>query len=149
MNSITVFYGNRNIRIGEPIRIYRHDGSNRAYEAICTHLEPGGIALRTQAVFAVGEVVEFSFANSDRSCEDRLPARVMYRASDRYGLGLLNAGTTKRGPAPVAAKGDYRLLAARKLLAELKATYAALPAAHQEAVREAILEETADPELAA
>jgi len=136
------------------MRVYRNDGSNRAYEATCTHLEPGGIALRTEAVFAVGEVVEFSFTSPERKESeqkkmDRHPARVIYRTSDRYGLGLLTKGVKNRKPVSAMNEQDCRLQTARQLLAELKASYNSLPPAHQEAVREAILEETVDPEVAA
>ncbi len=149
MNSITELDANRKFRIGEDMRIYRNDGTNRAYEATCTHIEPGGIALRTQAVFTVGEVVEFSFAGGGEPSQDRHPARVMYRTSDRYGLGLLNAGTRKRQPAPVDADHECCLQAARQMLAELKAAYDTLPAAHKEAVRNAITANLANPEVAA
>jgi hypothetical protein len=149
MNPTAVLDGNRNFRIGENLRIYRNDGTNRSYEAICTHIEPGGIALRTQAVFTVGEVVEFTFADSAWRGKDRHPARVMYRTLDRYGLGLLNSGIRNRKPASLATEDDDRLQTARQLLFELKTSYDVLPAAHREAVREVIAQEVTDPGVAA
>jgi len=130
-------------RIGQPVYIHRGDGSNRVSEGTFTSADVLGIGLSTPAVFAVGEVVEFVFAPGGQQDKVRYRARILYRTSNRYGLGLL------REPEPLPGGGDYRLHRAAKLLAGLKAAYDSLPAAHQEVVCETLMEQTDEPGIAA
>jgi hypothetical protein len=138
MSPSTVLHRDRNLQVGARVCVYRNDGSNRGYEAICTDVKLESIGLRTPAVFAVGEVVEIAFAGCNRAHEIRLRARVMYRTSDRYGFGVLSEAAMNAEPASAAGRNDARIKAARKLLSELKAAYAALPTVHRAAVRKAL-----------
>ena len=138
MSSATVLHRDRNLHVGARACIYRNDGSNRGYEAICTDVELESIGLRTTAVFAVGEVVEIAFAGCGSDGEVRLRARVLYRMSERYGFGVLSETAINAEVAPATRSDEGRLKEARRLLAELKAAYKTLPAVHRAAVRKVL-----------
>jgi len=61
------------------------------HEATCTDVNVESIGLCTQAVFAVGEVVELVLADCDEKDKVRYRARVMYRNSNHYGVGFLRS----------------------------------------------------------
>jgi hypothetical protein len=149
MSSATVLDRDRNLHVGAHVCVYRSDGSNRGYDAICTGIELEGIDLHTPAVFAVGEVVDVAFAGCNSEYETRLRARVLYRMSERYGLGLLPEATANPEPSSAAAQGDCRKKTARNLLAQLKASYDALPAVHRAAVRKALTQKALAAEAVA
>ena len=149
MSSATVLHRDRNLHVGARVCIYRNDGSNRGYEAICTDLELESIGVRTSAVFAVGEVVEITFAGCSQEREIRVRARVLYRMSGRYGFGVLSESASNSQPVSAAGREDCPIKTARKLLSDLKAAYQALPAVHRAAVRKALTQKALASEAAA
>jgi hypothetical protein len=149
MSSATVLHRDRNLHVGARVCIYRNDGSNRGYEAICTDLELESIGLRTSAVFAVGEVVEIAFAGCRHEREIRVRARVLYRMACRYGFGVLTESAGNTQTTSAAGRDDSRIKTARKLLSDLKAAYQALPAVHRAAVRKALTQRALASEAAA
>lgn len=129
----------RNVHVGARVYLRRTDGSKRIHEATCMDIYSHSLALRAQAPFVVGEVVELVSGESSAGefmAAKAHRARVMYRVSDCYGLRWL--GETNVPPKADATAAAARLAAARKLLADLKAAYDTLPAAHRVALRETL-----------
>jgi len=87
---------NPRLTVAEPIRIYKLDGSNAAFDAICIDMAIGGISANVNRLAApgelvVGEIVEIEFLISGvNKLPARHPARIVYRNSDEYGFAFLD-----------------------------------------------------------
>jgi len=81
---------------GNPIRIYRIDGSNSVFDATCKDIAVGGLGANLDRISApgqlfVGEIIEIEFLNREvDKFSARHQARVVYHNSDEYGFEFLD-----------------------------------------------------------